>query len=88
MSGDRMGAIDDYEEAVRYDPSNAEAHFSLGFSYLLLKRKLEANEQAKALDDIDAEMAARLRALIGAISEGGRPPAEGPSAQSDSPMTP
>src|SRR5690606_28451533 len=45
MSGDRIGAIDDYEQAVEHDPTNAGAHFSLGFSYLLLKRKLEANEQ-------------------------------------------
>lgn len=73
MSGDRPGAIEDYEESVSLDPSNADVHFSLGFSYLLLKRKLEAMEQVKELEKVDAEMAARLRMLIGAVSEGERP---------------
>lgn len=69
MSGDRTGAIEDYERAVEHDPTNADAHFSLGFSYLLLKRKLEATEQAKELDAIDEVMAMKLRMLIEAMSE-------------------
>lgn len=69
MSGDRAGAIEDYEQAVTHDPTNIDAHFSLGFSYLLLKRKLEAMEQAKELDRLDAVMAMKLRMLIEAMSE-------------------
>lgn len=69
MSGDRRGAMEDYEEAVTHDPTNADAHFSLGFTYLLLKRKLEAQEQAKELDKLDAVMAMKLRMLIEAMSE-------------------
>ncbi len=69
MSGDRYGAIEDYEQAVTHDPLYVDAHFSLGFSYLLLKRKLEATEQAKELDRLDEEMAMKLRMLIEAMSE-------------------
>jgi hypothetical protein len=69
MSGDRQGAIEDYEQAVSLHPTYADAHFSLGFSYLLLKRKLEAMEQAKELDLLDEGMAMKLRMLIDAMSE-------------------
>ncbi len=69
MSGDRSGAIEDYEQAVTHDPTNVDAHFSLGFSYLLLRRKLEAMEQAKELDGLDEVMASKLRMLIEAMSE-------------------
>lgn len=69
MSGDRNGSMEDYEQAVLYEPDNADAHFSLGFTYLLLRRSLEAMEQAKALDEIDEVMAQKLRLLIDAMSE-------------------
>jgi hypothetical protein len=74
MSGDRRGAMEDYEQAVFYDPKNADAHFSLGFTYMLMRREIEAREQAKELDDLDELMAAKLRILIDAMSE--RPPAD------------
>ncbi|MCW5966620.1 MAG: tetratricopeptide repeat protein [Bryobacterales bacterium] len=90
MSGDRAGAIEDYERAVQHDPTNADAHFSLGFSYLLLRRKLEATEQAKELDAIDEVMAMKLRMLIEAMSEPSPRAVEDfePDADSGSPAEP
>jgi hypothetical protein len=69
MSGDRKGAMEDYEQAVFYDSENPDAHFSLGFTYLLMRREIEAREQAKELDKIDEVMAAKLRMLIDAMSD-------------------
>lgn len=71
MSGKRKLAIMDYENAVHFDPGNAEARFSLGFSYALVHRVPEAREQVAALEALDAASALRLRFLVDAMVESG-----------------
>lgn len=68
MSGKRQLAILDYEASVRFDPANAEARFSLGFSYALMRRLDEAREQIEALEPLDEALADRLRLLVDAMA--------------------
>lgn len=69
MSGGRELAMGDYENAVHFEPTNAEMRFSLGFTYVLLRRSLEAREQVKELEALDPALAERLGFLLGAIVE-------------------
>lgn len=69
MSGNRNLALGDYEYAVHYEPGNAEMRFSLGFTYVLLRRTIEAKEQVKELEALDPALAERLGFLLGAIAE-------------------
>ncbi len=69
MSGKRKLAIMDYENAVHFEPGNAEARFSLGFSYALVHRLPEAKEQLAALETLDEVLAERLRTLLDAVTE-------------------
>jgi hypothetical protein len=59
----------DYENAVYFEPANAEARFSLGFSYALVHRVPEAKEQLAALETLDEALAERLRTLLDAMTE-------------------
>jgi hypothetical protein len=69
MSGSRELAMGDYENAVHFEPTNAEMRFSLGFTYVLLRRSLEAREQVKELEALDPALSERLGFLLGAIVE-------------------
>ncbi len=75
MSGKRKLAVIDYENAVHFEPGNAEARFSLGFSYALLRRIPDAREQVTALEALDETLAGRLRTLVDSIVESGHDPA-------------
>ena len=68
MSGKRQLAIADYEASLRFEPANAEARFSLGFSYALMRRLEEAKEQIAALEPLDEALADRLRLLVDAMA--------------------
>jgi hypothetical protein len=69
MSGSRDLAMGDYENAVHFEPTNADMRFSLGFTYVLLRRSLEAKEQVKELEALDPALAERLGFLLDAIVE-------------------
>ncbi len=91
MSGQRKLALVDYENAVYFDPGNAEARFSLGFSYALAHRLPDALAQAAAIEAIDAPLAGRLRALVDAIGDSGHEDehaAEDSMEDSPAPSTP
>ncbi len=82
MSGKRALAVIDYENAVHFEPSNADARFSLGFSYALLRRIPDAREQLAALEALDQALAERLRTLVDSIVESGHGHAPAPEASS------
>ncbi|MDZ7637562.1 MAG: tetratricopeptide repeat protein [Bryobacterales bacterium] len=89
MSGRRQLAMSDYENAVHFEPSNAEARFSLGFTYALLRRTLEAKEQVKELQALDEALAERLSTLVTAMSETDHEDAEpGASLPGEAPVQP
>ncbi|MCC6263955.1 MAG: hypothetical protein IT169_10290 [Bryobacterales bacterium] len=69
MSGKRKLALTDYENAVYFEPANAEARFSLGFTYALLHRIPDARRQVAVLESLDSAMAERLRTVVDAIGE-------------------
>ncbi|MCZ2156729.1 MAG: tetratricopeptide repeat protein [Bryobacterales bacterium] len=69
MSGQRRLAIIDYENAVYFEPDNAEARFSLGFNYALSHRADDARTQAVALRTLNATLAERLEALLDAVDD-------------------
>jgi Tfp pilus assembly protein PilF len=57
-------AIRTFRKAIEIEPSNPDAHFNLAIVYLILKDKEAAIEEYEILKDIDAEMAAKLYALL------------------------
>lgn len=90
MSGKRKLALIDYENAVYFEPANAEARFSLGFSYALLHRIPDARQQVAMLESLDSAMAQRLRMVVDAVAESNHEsgPAEHEAAQTpESPVT-
>ena len=63
-----LGRLDEaaaeFAEAVRLKPTYAEAHYNLGVTYLQLGQKREADEQLKILAKLNADLAAKLEALM------------------------
>ncbi len=57
-------AIEAYKQAIRIDPDNADAHFSLGLAYVYLKDRDSALEQYKILESLDSELANKLFNII------------------------
>jgi len=56
-----------YRKAIALDPKYADAHYSLGVSLLLSSHKCEAVHELRALRVLDAELAAKLEALMNAM---------------------
>lgn len=56
--------IKSYQEAVRLEPGNADAHYSLGLAYLRSNNKNAALAQSDALVKIKPELAIKLRDII------------------------
>jgi len=57
-------AVEAYKQAIRIKPDDADAHLSVGLSYLLLNDKGSALEEYKILKDLDPEKADLLFNLI------------------------
>jgi len=53
-----------YIQAVRIDPDYAEAHYSLGVAYLLIKDRDSALNEYKILKELDIDLANKLFDLI------------------------
>lgn len=91
MTGKRSLAVVDYENAVYFEPGNAEARFSLGFSYALLHRIPEAREQVAALEGLNGALAQRLRIIVDAVAEAAHentPAGEAPAVAEPAPEPP
>ena len=56
--------IESYKQAIRLDPDYADAHYNLGYAYILLNDKESALEQYKILKNLDSERANELFNLI------------------------
>jgi hypothetical protein len=56
-------AVDHLKEAIREDPGNLKAHYTLGLSYLRLEEKKAFEAQCRILEDIDPKAADDLRGL-------------------------
>jgi len=53
-------AIDAFNQAVKVNPDDAEAHYLLGLSYLSLKNTAAATAEYEILKDLDTDLAERL----------------------------
>jgi thioredoxin-like negative regulator of GroEL len=54
------GELEDAKEEVRNNPDDADAHYNLGLTYIILKDRGFAMEQYKILKKLDTELANKL----------------------------
>ena len=57
-------AIEAFKRAIWINPDYADAHYNLGYAYILLNDKCSAIEQNKILKSLDSEQANKLFKLI------------------------
>jgi tetratricopeptide (TPR) repeat protein len=62
--GNHSAGIEAYQKAIRIKPGHVKARFNMGLSYLILKRKDLAIEQANILMNYDKEQGNKLNNLI------------------------
>jgi tetratricopeptide (TPR) repeat protein len=62
--GHYQDAIEAYKQAIRIKPDDAEAHYLLGITYLIIGDKDSALEEYKILKTLDVELAKELFNLI------------------------
>ena len=65
--GDSEGRYAAYRRAIQIDPGYAEAHYNLGFAYLLDGDRCAATAEADKLAGLDAELSRKLDMLIALI---------------------
>lgn len=57
-------AIEAYKQAICIKPDDAEAHYYLGLTYLLLEDRGSALQEYRILKDLDKDLANKLFNLI------------------------
>jgi len=75
--GDREGAKEAYNEALKLDPNSAEAHYNLGLLYFDLKKYSDSREQANIAYKLGYPLPGLRQMLlrVGAWSEDSKPAA-------------
>jgi Flp pilus assembly protein TadD len=53
-------AVNALKQAIRVNPNNAEAHYNLGFAYLMLNDKNSALNEYEILRNLDIKFANKL----------------------------
>jgi tetratricopeptide (TPR) repeat protein len=53
-----------FQKAIEIKPKFAQAHFNLGVVFVAIRKKDEAFDQYKALQDLDKKLASRLKEMI------------------------
>ena len=66
-------AVTEFQEAIRLDPTQAEAHYLLGRTYQKLKRMTESQKEVQMAQRLQAEKRAEHESLLKAAGERGDP---------------
>jgi tetratricopeptide (TPR) repeat protein len=81
-------ALDEFKQALKLDPNNAEAHYRIGLTCLAMDVKPCAEKQYRVLRDLDAEKAKALHVRIVAYKPPTRFERVGPLVVPGSPPAP